>query len=407
MRTRRLWLATFAVLSGLTLAFVGGMYWSQHSPSASDPMPADDDPIAALYRVPVDQWPAPTVDEGIDWQPLGPLPEPPAGRDWTPLTHLGRQLFFDPRMSSSGQIACASCHDPEHGWTDGRQLPFGHLRAPGTRNTQSLINAAFMDRLFRDGRAGSLEAQVSIPLASDIEMHHTPAGAVQRIAARESYATQFEAAFGDPEVTYPRIVSAIADFERRLISRSSRFDAFIEGKHDALSDQEIRGLHWFRTQGRCMNCHSGPLFTDQQFHNLGLNFYGRPLQDLGRYNVTGKPEDVGTFRTSPLRDVAFTAPYMHNGMIPRLRNVLLFYNKGGAHPKRGEKHADDPLFPKTSPLLQPLDLSAAQIDDMEAFLHAISTRQNRLSMRFVADLREQAEQDREAGAHDADSEIRR
>ena len=364
-------------------------------PTSAPPPP---DPIAAQYRRPVSEWPALEVAEGIDWQELGPLPPAPAGLNWTDKTRLGRDLFFDPRLSSSGQLACASCHDPQHGWGDGRRVAFGHNRMPGTRNVPSLINVAYWDRLFWDGRAPSLEAQVIGPLVDANEMHHTPAGAAARIAERPEYAAAFTAAFGDAEVTYPRIAEAIADFERRILSRSNRFDAFVNGNLRALNDQELRGLHWFRTQGGCMSCHPGPLFTDQQFHNLGLNFYGRPLQDLGRYEVTRRAEDVGTFRTPGLRDVAYTAPYMHNGMIPGLRNVLLFYNKGGAHPPKRAGQADDPLFPRTSPLLKPLKLSRDQIDDMIAFLEALSERQNGLSMNFLQGLRDKAQEDAAAGA---------
>ncbi|MES1943706.1 cytochrome-c peroxidase [Salinisphaera sp. PC39] len=349
------------------------------------------------YRGPVSQWPEPHVDAGVDWRELGPLPEPPGGREWTPKTRLGRLLFFDPMLSGSGQIACASCHDPDLAWGDGRKVPFGHNRMLGRRNTPSLINVAYLDTLMWDGRASTLEGQMALPVGHPDEMHADIPELVARVAAQAIYPDRFQAAFGDPEITYARITAAIADFERHLTSRRSRFDDFISGDHDALRDEEIRGLHWFRTQGRCMNCHHGPLFTDQSFHNLGLNFYGRPLQDLGRYDVTGDPADAGRFRTAPLRGVAHTGPYMHNGLIPALENVILFYNKGGAHPRPDAIQADDPLFPETSRLLQPLDLTPDQVREIVAFLEAISVRPNRLSMRFARTLRERA------AAHPADS----
>lgn len=354
------------------------------------PVLAEEPVPLAAYRGPVSGWPAPEVDEGVAWVELAALPEPDVAPMWTAETRLGRLLFFDPWLSGSGQISCASCHDPDLAWTDGRRVPFGHDRMPGTRNTPSLINVGYLDTLMWDGRADSLEQQAGLPLVSHVEMNARPDRVVARLERDPAYAEWFTDAFGDADITYPRIVAALGDFQRHLTTRRTPFDEFMEGRRNALDDQEIRGLHWFRTQGRCMNCHHGPLLTDQAFHNLGLNFYGRPLQDLGRHAISDEAGDVGRFRTPPLRGVAYTAPYMHNGMIPALRNVLLFYNKGGAHPPKGEEHRDDPLFPSTSDHLRPLHLSEAQLADLEAFLRAVSVKPNRLPMRFEQTLRDRA-----------------
>ncbi|EIM73104.1 methylamine utilization protein [Nitritalea halalkaliphila LW7] len=144
------------------------------------------------------------------------------------------------------------------------------------------------------------------------------------------------------------------------------------GKQERMSDEALWGLHLFRTKAHCINCHNGPFFTDQKFHNLGLHFYGRTHQDLGRYAVTGDPADVGAFKTPSLRDVAFTAPYMHNGLFPHLEGVLNMYDAGMARPKPRPEFADDPLFPETSELLVKLSLTGAEKRALEAFLRSIS-----------------------------------
>lgn len=349
---------------------------------ASIVCPAPDASLSERYRAGVACWPAFMVDESVaDAAELAVLPHLPAQSGQVRRrAQLGRMLFFDPRLSGSGQIACASCHDPDLAWADGRRQAIGHDRAAGPRNTPSLLNASWASSYFWDGRADTLAEQALEPIVNPVEMHGEPERIVASLNAIESYQEAFAAAFGDEgHIDMASITEAIAAFVGTLRSRENRFDRFMRGKADALGDTEILGLHLFRTRAGCMNCHHGPLFSDGRFHNIGLTYYGRRYQDLGRYGVTGRAEDVGRFRTPGLRDVVLTGPWMHNGLMSNLRGVLRFYNSGGAQPRRRADQVDDPLFPATSPLLRPLDLGEEELEALEAFLHAISVRPTRLS----------------------------
>ena len=171
-----------------------------------------------------------------------------------------------------------------------------------------------------------------------------------------------------------RIAMAIATFERTIVGGRSRFDSFVTGKNkNSLADDAMRGLHLFRTTARCANCHNGPNFTDEQLHNLGLSYYGREFEDLGRYVITKKPSDVGKFKTPSLRNVARTGPYMHNGLFDELNGVLSMYNAGMPTLRRRESQESDPLFPDhKDPLLKPLGLNAHDKADLIAFLESLT-----------------------------------
>lgn len=331
--------------------------------------------LRALYNGPSAGWPAPNVDTGVAWQELAPLPSTvdPMDNPSSPAkVALGRRLFFDPILSKSRQLACASCHDPDLGWADGRRVSFGHDRQSGRRNAPSVAASAHVVSLFWDGRATTLEQQALHPIADPIEMGFTAQGAVRRLRGDASYRHAFNKVFAQPRIDAAQLGQAIAAFERSLSPRNSRFDRFLRGNAGALDDAQLRGLHLFRTQAGCMNCHSGAALTDNGFHNLGLHFHGRARQDLGRYEVTGDPADSGRFRTPSLRGVAATAPYMHNGMIPTLSGVLAFYNVGGARPRApGDLPADATPFPKPDPLLRPAGLSRQDLQDIEAFLQTL------------------------------------
>ncbi|MEN1679660.1 MAG: cytochrome c peroxidase [Planctomycetota bacterium] len=320
------------------------------------------------------EWPAPTVDDGVDWEELGPLPEVvhPADNPGTPeKIKLGKQLFFEPRVSGSGQIACASCHDPDLGWADGRTVSFGHNRKQLKRNAPSVLHSAFRKVFFWDGRAESLEDQAEQVLNNPDEMHSEGAVVVENLAGIPEYVEAFEAVFGEGGLTRENAVMAIAAFERTVVGGRTKFDFFLDGRVGALTDEALAGLHLYRTTARCMNCHHGPLLTDDKFHNLGMTHYGRRFEDLGRYLITNDPADVGAFRTPSLRDVGNSAPYMHNGMLT-LDEALVLYNAGmrTERPRKAEK--DDPLFPKKSPLLKPLGLNEQDFIDLKAFLGSMS-----------------------------------
>ncbi|AWH18913.1 cytochrome-c peroxidase [Stenotrophomonas sp. ZAC14D2_NAIMI4_7] len=342
-----------------------------------DPLPPRPEAacLRAVYSSPAAKWPAPDVEPGATWQELAPLPVPvdPADNPSTPAkVELGRRLFFDPILSRSRQLACASCHDPDLGWADGRRVSFGHDRQSGRRNAPSVLASAHVAPLFWDGRAATLEAQALGPIADPVEMGFSVNGAVRRLRRDARYRSEFAAVFEQPRIDAQQLGQAIAAFQRSLSPRNSRFDRFLRGNARALDDAQLRGLHLFRTQGGCMNCHGGPALTDNGFHNLGLHFHGRPRQDLGRYEVTGDPADSGRFRTPSLRGVANTAPYMHNGLIPRLSGVLAFYNVGGGRPRAPADLADDaPPLPQPDPLLRPRGLSRQDLQDLEAFLQIL------------------------------------
>lgn len=289
-------------------------------------------------------------------------------------SELGKVLFFDPKLSKSKQIACASCHDSQLGWGDGRRFSFGHDRLEGKRNAMALFNIAFVKELFWDGRASSIEDQVHFPLEDTLEMASSPFIAVGHIKGIKAYKAMFARAYGDSTISFERIVRSIATFERGIASKSSRFDRFIAGQKVRYSDMELQGLHLFRTKARCINCHNTPLFSDNKFHNTGLTYYGRRHEDLGRYGVTGKNEDVGKFRTGALREIARTAPYMHNGLFPRMDGIINLYNAGMPRPKRKAHQLDDERFPKTSGLLRPLGLSPEEKAALEAFLHTLTSK---------------------------------
>ena len=330
--------------------------------------------IVREYRQPVAKWPAFVVDEGIHAQELGELP-PLVPEPWhTPASEaLGKLLFFDPRLSESGQIACASCHDPELGWGDGRRFPFGHDRTPGRRNSMTLLNVGYFERWSWNGQSESLAQQVLRAIESSIEMNADLGAIVARLNGIDEYARAFVAAFGGEAATKDGIGKALAAFVRTIRSRRSRFDFFVRGDYARLSEAEIEGLHLFRTRARCMNCHHGPLFSDGKFHHTGLSYYGRRFEDLGRYEVTGRPADRGKFRTPSLRDVEFTGPWMHNGLFTDFRGILRMYSHGmtsARNPRPGE--------PVLSPLIRPLTLADSELDAIDAFLGSLGRRPHNL-----------------------------
>lgn len=329
--------------------------------------------LRTAYTKPPADWPKPTLDPGVEHRELGLLPEPPhpkANPFLKDKAELGKALFFDGRLSGARQAACASCHDPDLSWADGRTTSFGHDRKPLKRNAPSIMNVAFLPAYFWDGRAASLEDQAKAVLANPDEMRADEKDTVARLKKVKGYPELFEKVFGEKDVTIDQVAKAIACFERTVTGGQSRFDAFLRGKPNALSDAEVRGLHLFRTDARCLNCHNGPALSDGKFHNVGLSYYGREFEDLGRFRVTHARADVGAFKTPPLRNVGRTAPYMHNGLFA-LDGVLRMYNAGMPTLRRNAKQKDDPNFPTKSPLLKPLGLNKQDLADLEAFLRCL------------------------------------
>ncbi|WP_350022888.1 cytochrome-c peroxidase [Pseudomonas protegens] len=333
--------------------------------------------LRELYSRPPAQWPAPQVDAGVAWQELGPLPEGAPSPAYNPYTQqkadLGRRLFFDPRLSRSGQIACASCHEPDLGFADGRRVSFGHDRAAGRRNAPSLVASGLAKKLFWDGRADSLEMQALMPVVDPKEMAFSVAELVARLRDTKDYPAQFAQVFPGQALGAEQVAAALATYQRGLLRVAQRtpFERFLRGQAKALSDQQLQGLHLFRTKARCMNCHFGPGMQDDRFHNAGLTFYGRLREDLGRYEVTGLAQDVGRMRTPSLRLVSHTGPWFHNGLASSLDQVLLFYNAGMPRPVPKEGQLQDPLFPVTSAQLKVLKLDRSELKALKAFLEAL------------------------------------
>lgn len=342
--------------------------------------PVMDDSLRRLYARPVSEWPAPNIDKGIQYEELSALPHDSSWLlvDKDPKVKLGQILFFDPRLSSSSQISCSSCHDPEIGWGDARRVSLGNDHLEGTRNTMSLLNVGSHRSFFWDGRSKSLEDQAVNPLAAHHEMDMETPLLAEKIAQIEGYKILFKNAYGNSDVSLEKIVTAIAAFESIIKSRQSRFDQFVRGEYQALNDQEIQGLDLFRRKARCINCHNGTYFTDEQFHNIGLTYYGRKYEDLGRYNITKLAKDVGKFRTPSLRDIMKTGPWMHNGLFDNMTGIINMYNSGMHMLDDKAKDKTDTLYPRTDILLQPLKLTNEEKQALVAFLEAITATQYKM-----------------------------
>ena len=326
-------------------------------------------------------WPKPILDpESMPaFSEIGHLPETSLPDD-NPYSAekelLGKTLFFDPRLSRSNQIACASCHDPELGWCDNRTFSFGHDRQSGTRNAMSILNVAYAGSLFWDGRAKTLEAQSQMPIEDEREMGEHIEIAAGKISSIKGYEELFEKAFGDKAVTKDRISKAIAAFERTVKSTPSKFDLFIDGKSDLYTNDELMGLHLFRTKAQCMNCHHSGYFSNNQFENVGTSLMGEKGEDLGRYLITKSPEDAGKFRVPGLREVSRTGPWFHNGSMKTLAEVIRFYSRGNPEydQKRATVHDGKALQSQKSGMVRMLELSEEEISQLEAFLRTLSSK---------------------------------
>jgi cytochrome c peroxidase len=271
---------------------------------------------------------------------------------------LGRRLFEDKALSATGTIACASCHDPRLSFSDGEPTGSGITGRRLARHTLSLWNAAFSPLLFWDGRASSLEDQIGFPVEHPDEMGSTLDAAAGRLAGEESYRRAFAAAFPQsPEIAPRTIARALAAYERTLVSPPTRFDAWVVGKIDALTDSEVHGFALFTGKGRCISCHVGFDFTDHNFYDIGL-----PGTDKGRGKELSLPVADHAFKTPTLRELAWTAPYMHDGSLATMEDVVRHYERGGvARPTRSK---DLPLN---------LRLTDAERADLVAFLETLSS----------------------------------
>jgi cytochrome c peroxidase len=274
--------------------------------------------------------------------PLG-LPPVPIPEDNPPTAEtiaLGRKLFFDPILSVDGTIACASCHDPKHGFADPKPVSTGVYGRKGKRNAMSILNAAYNHNQFWDGRARTLEEQAAGPVPNDLEFAHSLPGVERKLAARPDYVDLFAKAFGPGRITFEKVAKSIASYERTLVSGNSPFDRyFYGGDKTAMNDSAIRGLALYLNPSlraaNCVSCHridaDYATFTEPRFHNTGVAVdpLSGEILDLGRYLITREERLRGAFKTPTLRNIALTAPYMHNGSMKTLEEVVEFYFKGG------------------------------------------------------------------------------
>lgn len=339
--------------------------------------------------------------------PLG-LPEVPIPENnkLTPeKIKLGDKLFHDTRFSTTGDVSCATCHDRSKAFTDGPlQVSEGINKSKGTRNAPTVVNSAYMKSMFWDGREPDLEGQSAGPFINPVEMglpSHEPILKVVR--TDPEYQKMFKQAFNvsGKNIDMEHVKQAIASFERTIISGNSRFDRFrYGGDEKALNEAEKRGLDVFLNEGRCVSCHTisenYALFTDGRFHNIGVGFArihkdvkelgnaftrakknaaevdvavltNQNTSELGRFAVSAQWRDMGSFKTPTLRNIDKTAPYMHDGSLETLLDVVKFYNNGG------RVKETDPVFDFLSSGIRPLDLSDEQMDDLVAFLKTLTS----------------------------------
>lgn len=342
------------------------------------PTAADLSALRAAYAAEPASWPRPRLLPGADFTEMGALDIHPAPSDSElALARLGHELFEDPVLSSSGHIACQSCHNRRLGWGDALPRSFGHARAQGRRNAMPLFSVGYKSVFFWDGRSGSLEQQALGPLTDAHEMANQDLdGIVARVNTKEKYRAAITAIKGDGNAFAAEdIVAALAAFQRTL-ERPTRFDRYLRGDQNALTDKQVWGLHIFRTKAGCANCHNGPLLSDSRFHNIGLSYFNRKLEDLGRFNVTGKTEDVGKFLTPSLRHVSRTAPYMHNGIFPHLQGLIRFYEAdvNSVSKRRSVSDERKPLLESAtdkSALMKAFTLTPAERAALVAFLEAL------------------------------------
>lgn len=336
--------------------------------------------------------------KGVVNPPLAPLPAmpiPPDNKQSAEKVELGKILFFDPRLGGDASISCASCHDPAQGWAWAEDFSRGY---PGTvhwRNSQSIINSQFMAKQFWAGSAASGEKQARSAARGGVAGNGEADLMEVRLALIPEYKKRFNDVFGDEWPLIRNAWRAIASFERTLISDNTPLDAYLKGDKSALSKQQKRGMKLFNGKANCIECHNGPLASDERFYNIGVpaagrwdedgmaqitfrfeqyakgvteDMYRNIKDDAGFYYRSKNKWDKGKFRTPPLRYIAYTAPYMHNGAFYTIEEVVDFYNRGGV-----DEDGNTTSWPKNkSKLIKPLGLSDDEKEDLLAFLEAFS-----------------------------------
>jgi cytochrome c peroxidase len=292
------------------------------------------------------------------WQRPAAAPAPADNHVTVARVELGRALFFDPRLSAKGSMSCASCHNPALGWSDGLPTAVGHNMKILGRSTPTIVNAAFNPLQMWDGRKGSLEDQALGPFGAD-EQNLPLEELERRVQSIAGYGPLFAEAYPGEPITRTTIAKAIASFERTVLSEDAPFDQWIAGDKDALSASAARGFDLFVGKANCAACHQGFNFTDNGFHNIGVRDTGAP--DPGRFALKKVAALQGAFKTPTLRDIALTAPYMHNGCYDTLEEVVEHYVRGG--------DVKDHLSPNVSEL----QLSAQEKRDLVEFMRSLTS----------------------------------
>jgi len=301
--------------------------------------------------------------DGIAYPAIGPLPPliiPADNPQTAAKIELGKKLYFDPRLSGNNLFSCATCHNPTLGFADGLPRFLGGPTAKeGVRHSPTIINSAYNEFQFWDGRAATLEEQALGPIQNPNEMFETLDNVVRKLSGIPEYVNAFKEVFGTG-ITADGIAKAIASFERTIIFSNSPFDKYMQGDEKAMSGSAKRGMGLFNGKAECIKCHNGPNFTDNKFHNIGVPTEVPFKEDLGRYNVTKKDSDKGAFKTPTVRNITDTAPYMHNGFFPTLYEVVQFYNGGGG---RSENKSPD---------IHGLNLTGEDVHDLIEFMKALT-----------------------------------
>ena len=282
----------------------------------------------------------------------------PADNPGTPAkVALGKQLFVDTRLSGSGKTACQSCHYRHLGWTDAKELSTRDDGKLNTRHTPGLYNVGYQSLWYWDGRAATLEAQITAAWRN--QSGADPAKVAELLNTAPGYRSQFQQAFGS-DATPANIAQALAAYLRTKNSENAPWDQYEGGKVRAVSKDAVEGYQLFAGKGRCLQCHAAPFYGNSTFFNIGLE-HGKATPDVGRFNVTKNEVDRGAFKTPSLRSVALSAPYFHDGSVKTLREAVTYMASGGKSD------------PNKSPLLQPTGLTPAEIDKLVAFLESLTS----------------------------------
>jgi cytochrome c peroxidase len=302
---------------------------------------------------------------GVSQKYLRPATVPaPADNQWTQVrSDLGHMLFFDPRLSGSNWISCATCHNPALGWSDGLPTAIGDGQHVLARATPTIINTAYNPLQMWDGRFRSLEHQAVGPMSAPGEMNQDLDELVKELSAIKGYVKLFDQAYPGEGISKENIAKAIASFERTIVSTESPFDQWVKGDENAITADAKKGFEIFEGKGRCALCHSGFNFSDNGFHNIGLK-----SDDQGRYAVRKVKILKGAFKTPTLRDIEYTAPYMHNGQYKTLEEVVEHYNRGGD------------VKESLSPNIQTLHLSAKEKSQLVEFMKTLTGKPKHVSI---------------------------